>query len=43
MNKLQKEDFIGWLGSLYLDFDNEHYHYIEVTKEEILKKLDSYK
>jgi len=43
MTKSQKEDFIRWLGSLYLDFDNAHVYYIEVTEKEILKKLDSYK
>mgnify|MGYP007028923786 CR=1 FL=1 len=42
MTPEEKEDFIGWLGFVYLDFDNAHPFYINATKKEIKDKLDEY-
>jgi hypothetical protein len=42
MTAKDKKDFIEWLGLMYLDFDNAHYHYIDVTTKEIEDKLKEY-
>lgn len=42
MNKQQKQDFVNWLGLMYLDFDNESDHYKWVVTKEILEKIESY-
>ena len=42
MTAEDKEDFIEWLGMMYLDFDNAHVHYINATTKEIKDKLDGY-
>lgn len=42
MTNKQKNDFIEQLGLMYLDFDNAHYHYIDVTTKEIKEKLKEY-
>jgi len=35
-------DFIDWLGLMYLDFQNEPKQYIDATKKEIKEKIKSY-
>ena len=42
-NPKQKIEFVEWLGLLYLDFDNSGTEYSEITTNEILEKLESYK
>jgi len=43
MEKYTKDDFIDWLGLLYLDFQNESQEWRDIARKEIKEEMQKLK
>ena len=39
---MKEDEFVDWLGLMYLDFDNESKEWCDIARKEIKEKLKVY-